>query len=429
MLARLAGAVEGRARALAEARGLNDPAVPLTAASLVDWLGGQPNDSGVRVTEKTAFGMSAVHRSVSLVSHACAGVPLLAYSRTNKLQRVSSPVLDQPCPGMTPFEFWELVYSWLLTWGNFYAFRNMNNLGVVESLVPIPPSRIKVGQSKKIASKTNPFGKIFSVSADDGNGEQPYTPDDIFHVPALGYDGITGVSPLRLGALGIGTALAAERYTARQFAQGVLVAGILQTEQRITTEQADALAERWRAKVSGLARAHDIVALGNGAKFQPISMPNTDAQMIETRKFQVDEVARWFGIPPFMLGSVEKTTSWGTGIEQQKIGFIDFTLDGWLKRVAARVTMDVVPGNAEARHDVRPLTRGDSGTRTAYYTAMRNLGAMNADEIRDAEGMAPLTDGQGQVYITPLNMAPTGTAPPDAPPALATDGSDNDPPD
>jgi HK97 family phage portal protein len=421
ILRQLATAVESRVRAGSEIRGLNDPSVPLTAASLVDWLGGQPNDAGIRVTEQTAYGMSAVHRSVSLVSHACAGVPLIAYSKANKLQPISAPVLDQPCPGMTPFEFWELVYAWLLTWGNFYAFRNMDNRGVVQSLIPIPPSRIKVGQSKRIASSTNPFGKIFSVSADDGNGEQPYTPDDIFHVPALGYDGITGVSPLRLGALGIGTALAAERYTARQFAQGVLVAGILQTEQRITTEQADALAERWRAKVSGLARAHDIVALGNGAKFQPISMPNTDAQMIETRKFQVDEIARWFGIPPFMLGSVEKTTSWGTGIEQQKISFVDFTLDGWLKRVAARVTMDVVPSNAEARHDVRPLTRGDSGTRTAYYTAMRNLGAMNADEIRDAEGMAPLPDGQGQTYITPLNMAPTTPAP-----TAPADGSTDD---
>jgi HK97 family phage portal protein len=414
-----------RLRGGGEMRGLNNPSVPLTAASLVDWLGGQPNDAGIRVTEKTAYGMSAVHRSVSLVSHACAGVPLLAYSKLNKLQLVSSPVLDQPCPGMSPFEFWELVYAWLLTWGNFYAWRNMDNRGVVQSLVPIPSSQIKVGASKLIASATNPIGKFFVVAGEDG-GERVRTIDEIFHIPALGYDGITGVSPLRLGATGIGTALAAERYTARQFAQGVLLSGILQTEQRITTDQADALAERWRAKVSGLARAHDIVALGNGAKFQPISMPNTDAQMIETRKFQVDEVARWFGIPPFMLGSVEKTTSWGTGIEQQKIGFIDFTLDGWLKRVAGRVTMDVVPTNAEARHDVRPLTRGDSATRVAYYTGMSNLGALNADEIRAYESMGPLPDGQGQVYRTPLNMAPS--TPPEEDPASADDGSDNEPP-
>lgn len=403
-----------------ERRGLNDPSVPLTAASLVDWLSGQPNDSGIRVTEKTAYTMSAVYRAVALISGTCAGVPVNGYSRANKLQTIDVPVLSQPCPGMTDFEFWELVYAWLLTWGNFYAFRKMTAAGVVTSLVPIPSSRVKVGQSKKAKSATNPFGKIFSVSADDGNGEQPYTPDEIFHIPALGYDGITGVSPLRLGATGIGTAIAAERYSARQFSQGVLMAGILQTEQRITSEQADALAERWRAKVAGLARAHDIVALGSGAKFQPISMPNTDAQMIETRKFQIDEIARWFGIPNFMLGAVEKTTSWGTGIEQQKIGFVDFTIDGWLKRVAARLTMDVVPGSAFAKHDVRPLTRGDSAQRTTYYTAMRNLGAMNADEIREAEDMPPLPDGKGQEYITPLNMAPTQPA--------ATDGSAQDGP-
>lgn len=430
MVRRLAGLVDQRVRGGGETRGLNDPSVPLTAASLVDWLGGQPNDAGIRVTEKTAWTMTAIYRAVSLISSTCAGVPLNTVKESDGLTPVAVPVLNQPCIGLTRFEFWEMVYAWLLTWGNFYAFRKMDpTTGRVTALNPIPPSQVKVGQSDKAISDTNPFGKVFAVSGINGNsGEVGFGVEEIFHIPALGYDGITGVSPIRLMATGIGTAIAAEKYSARQFAQGQLMGGILQSDQRITNEQADALVERWRAKVGGLARAHDIVALGNGAKFQPITMPNTDAQMIETRRFEVEEVARQFGLPPWLLSAVDKTTAWGAGVEQMKIAMVDFTLDGWLKRVSGRVSLDVCPIDVVANHDVRLLTRGDTAVRMGYYTGMRNIGAMNADEIRALEGMGPLPDGQGQTYLNPLNMAPAAPAPgtPTPPAAPADDGSSDD---
>jgi HK97 family phage portal protein len=398
----LSGLFSGRS----EQRGLNDPVVPLTAASLVDWLSGTVNDSGMRVTEKTALGMPAIYRAVSLISGACAGLPLVAYNKNDRLTQVDLPILDQPCPGLTSFEFWEYAYLSMLTHGNFYAFKNMDARGQVTSIVPIHPSALKVGRNDKAADVNNPTGKLFLYSTPTG-GEKTYTPVEILHIPALGYDGITGVSPIRLMAQGIGTAMAAEKFTAKQFSSGSLMSGILQTDQRLTEDQSEELATRWRSKVAGLARAHDIVVLGSGAKFQPIQFSQADLQMLEVRKFQVVEVARMFGVPPHLLGDVERSTSWGTGIEQQAIGFVTYSLKSWLTRVEQRVSLEVMPGRLFAQYDINNLMRGDSAQRAAYLTAMWNIGALNRDEIRAEEGRPPLPDGKGQEYLTPLNMAPT----------------------
>lgn len=402
-----------------EVRGLNDAVIPLTSASLVDWLTGTVNDSGVKVTEKSAYTMPAVYRSISLISGACAALPLWSYDRAAQLTKVPAPILEQPCVGVTSFEFWEHVYTCLLTWGNFYSWKRPDTLGRLASLVPIPSSSVKVGTHPKMVSPENPTGKLFQISM-DGGGAVTATPNEVFHIPGMGYDGLTGVSPLRLAAQGIGLALSAEKYSAKQFSNGSLMAGILQTEQRITPEQAEELAARWRSKVAGIARAHDIVALGAGATFKPIQFPNTDLQMIENRKFQIVEIARIFGIPPHMIGDVEKSTSWGTGIEQQSIGFVTYTLKSWLTRTEQRLSLDVLPSGQFAKYDLNNLMRGDSTSRSAYYTAMRNLGVLNADEIREEEGRSPLPDGAGQTYLTPLNMAgatppadPTTGGPPD----------------
>jgi len=386
-----------------ETRGLNDPVVPLTASSLVDWLSGTVNDSGMRVTEKTAFGMPAVYRAVSLIAGACAAIPLQGYDEQDRLQKVEAPVLTQPCQGLTPFEFWEFAYTSMMTWGNMYARKILDPRGRV-SLVPLRPESVKVGVSDKARTADNPVGKLFQIAL-AGGGDEVCTPQEVLHIPGIGYDGLTGVSPIRLAAQGIGMALAAEKFSAKQFSSGSLMAGVLQTEQRITPEQADELAARWRSKVAGLARAHDIVALGSGASFQPIQFPNSDIQMIESRKFQVVEIARIFGVPPHMLGDVEKSTSWGTGIEQQAIGFVTYTLKPWLTRVEQRISLEVMPGGQFAKYDLNSLMRGDSVQRAAYYTSMRNMGALNADEIRAEEGLPPLPDGKGQDYLTPLNMS------------------------
>jgi HK97 family phage portal protein len=203
--------------------------------------------------------------------------------------------------------------------------------------------------------------------------------------------------------------MAAEKYGAKLFSSGQLMAGILQSDEKITEAKADELAARWRSKTSGIGRAHDVVVLGSGAKFQPIQMPNSDAQFLESRKFQVIEVARMFGIPPHLLMDVERSTSWGTGIEQQNIGFVTWTMKAELARVEQRVTKELTAAGTEARYKVRDLLRGDAAARATYYQIMRNIEAMSVNEVRDDEDM-PGIGPEGDKYEAPTQLQAVGAA-------------------
>ncbi len=390
---------------LFERRGLNDPTVPLTNTSLVDWLSGQANDSGVRVTEKTAFSNPAVFRAIALLTGTCASLPLLTYTRGTR-DPVAVPLLDEPNPAMTSYEFWELVYLHRYTFGNSYSLKVRDGANRVRELWPLPPGSTKAFAVAK--SDANPAGRLFEV-AKVGGGTDVLSPNEVMHIKGLSLDGVTGMSPIRLHAQGIGMSMAAEKYGAKLFSSGQLMAGILQSDARIDETKADELAARWRAKVSGLQRAHDIVVLGSGAKFQPIAMPNTDAQFLESRKFQVIEVARMFGIPPHLLMDVERSTSWGTGIEQQQIGLVNFTLKADLTRAEQRVTREVTPAGVEAKYKIRDLQRGDAAARSLYYQMMRNTGAFSANDILGEEDL-PGIGAAGDTRLEPMNMQAVGSS-------------------
>lgn len=395
-------------RGLIESRNVQNPAQPLTSAALLDWLGGPKSASGVKVTEAGSLKMPAVWRAVNLLASSTAALPLKTYRRGTH-DEVSIPVMSDPHPDLTGYEIAELRMTHLLLWGNSYAFKVRNGRGQVAEVWPLDPSSVKVGLLPK-AKRTadNPTGKVFQV----GDDLRQFTPHDILHVPGLGYDGITGASPIRLATQAIGLGLAAEEYAAKLYASGSLMSGILQTEQRLEQGQAERLKANWKQKVTGLSNAHDIAVLDSGASFQPVSMPATDAQMIESRRFQVSEIARWFGVPPHMLMDTEKSTSWGTGIEQQSIGFVVYTLRPWLVRIEQRLSREVArpsDPNVYVKHKVEGLLRGDSKSRGEFYNTMRQVGAFNADEIRNLEDLPPIPGGAGQSYLQPLNMAPLGS--------------------
>lgn len=368
------------------------PSGPLTSA--VDALDLLPrHDAGRHVSEKTSLEMAAVWRAVNLIAGSSSALPLKTYD--TERARVPS-VVDDPHPDLTAFELFEAMWFSLLLWGNAYHQKIRDRNGEVVELWPLPASRMQVGRITP--SDDFPGGKIFKLL--DGKGEAHIlSARDVFHIPGPGYDGITGVSPVRLASQGIGLALAAEEYGARLFGSGSLLAGILQTEQRLDQPQAEALKERWSAMTAGLRRSHEIAVLGSGAKFQPITMPNTDAQFLESRKFQVTEVARWFGIPPHMLFDLEKSTSWGTGIEAQSIGFVVYTLRPWLSRVEQRITKELLPAGTYAEFTVEGLLRGDSAARAAFYRTMVEIRAMNPNEVRVRENLEPY-DG-GDVFENP----------------------------
>jgi HK97 family phage portal protein len=166
--------------------------------------------------------------------------------------------------------------------------------------------------------------------------------------------------------------------------------------------------------------------LDSGASFKPITMPNTDAQFLESRQFQVVEVARMFGVPPFLLMSTEKSTSWGTGLEQQAQGWVTFDLaPTWLAPTEQRITKELLPADQYAKYALQGLLRGDSSSRATFYRAMRDIGAFSANDIRALEDMPPIVGPEGDAYLQPTYMAPLGSDPldPDGP---DTEGSSND---
>lgn len=396
------------------AASVNNPSVPLTSATLVDWLtGGDRSHSGKAVTEATSLGMPAVWRAVNLIAGAAASLPLHAYregdvgrERVNSGQAAS--LLSRPHPDMPPFELWETVFAHMLLWGNAYLWIGRDRLGRISELWPIHPARVKVGRTSETGTK------VYSVD----NGEREHTDGTILHLPAFGYDGICGVSPIRVARQGIGLALAAEEYGARLFGNGSLASGILQTDQRLTQDQADALSARWKAKRAGLKGAHETIILDSGAKFQQLTIPPEDAQFLQSRSFQISEVARMFGVPPHMLMDTDKSTSWGTGIEQQSIGFVVYTLRPWLTRVEQRLTRLLRPEAVYARFSVEGLLRGDSAQRAAFYKTMREVGALNGNEIRELEERGPIEGGE--TYWMPLNYGPSTGSTEEVPADAAT---------
>lgn len=383
-------------------RTLENPAVPISSNALSGLLGISPDVTGVTVTEKSSLRFAAVWRGVSVISGIGGATPLHAF-RTGTLERRTVRILENPHPDMTAFEFWRNAYAHRVMWGNSYALKVKNRAGAIVELHPIDPSRVKV--TNVGSSDSNPAGKFFII---DGDLDNPLTRDSIFHIPGMGYDGTCGVSPIRMAATTVGMGLAAEEYGARLFGSGSLMGGILQTEQRLDQASADRLKESWRNKVAGLSKAHEVAILDQGAKFQPVTMPNTDAQFIESRDFQVSEISRWLGLPPFLLMQTNKSTSWGTGLEQQAIGFVKFDLHPqWLKPTEARITKELTGDGIYAKYRLEGLLRGDSAARAAFYNVMRQVGAYSANDIRDLEDLPPVEGGD--TYLEPLNMVPLGT--------------------
>lgn len=380
---------------------IESPAVPLTDVNLVQLMGGgAPVASGATVTPSSSLGVSAVWRAVNLISGTIASLPLHAYrpqgeGRVRVTTGWGAELVEQPHRDLTPFEWWEFATASMLLWGNAYFRMDFSRGGASRWLLPILPDKVKVGRASDGT-------KVYDVAG------EPLTDDAILHLPGFGYDGICGVSPIRAARQGIGLALSSEEYAARLFGSGSLATGLLQTEQRLTPEQADLIQARWAAKRSGLGSAHGTIVLDSGAKFHQLTIPPVDAQFLESRAFQVSEVARIFGVPPHMLMDTEKSTSWGTGIEQQSIGWVVYTLRPWLTRLEQRITKLVRPSKLYVKFRVEGLLRGDSAQRAAFYRAMWSLGALSTNEIRALEDMDPVEGGD--VRYRPLNMGVLGTA-------------------
>jgi HK97 family phage portal protein len=416
---------------------LENPLIPISSSSLVQLLGGEaPSSAGKSVTPRTALGIPAVWRAVNLISTTCAGLPLGTYRngpddvRVKVTTGAAAALIDQPHPDMIPLVLWELVYGSICLYGNGYLRKLRNQLGTITELWWVNPARVKCGRLGDAGSGGYvPVGRHLGDKyylLDGGtDGEHIVYDDTMLHIPGWGYDGVCGVSPIRAAREGLGLALAAEEFGARLFGSGSLATGLLQTDQRVEKADADRLKELWRQGGTGLGSAHDIRVIGSGAKFTQLTIPPEDAQFLETRAFQIEEVARMFGIPPHLLMAVDKQTSWGSGIEQQNLALITYSLQGYLQRVEQSLTKVLRPQALYVRYTLEGLLRGDSAQRAEFYTKMWQLGALSTNDIRRLEDLEPVEGGD--VRYRPLNFGVLGEQTPNpALPATADDAENAD---
>jgi HK97 family phage portal protein len=231
---------------------------------------------------------------------------------------------------------------------------------------------------------------------------------EVMHIRRYSLPGcLNGISPIEQARQGIGLGLAAERYGARYFGDSANPSSVLESDQNMDDDEVTRVQRNWIASHGG--RRHPAIMSG-GLKWRPISISPNESQFLETRKFQRGEIASLFRVPPHMIGDTEKSTSWGTGIEQQSIGFVTYTLGPWLRCIEGAFT-NLLPKGQFFRFNVDALLRGDIKSRYEAYSQARNAGWLNVDEIRELEDREPVPGGAGQDFLQPLNFGPLGSDP------------------
>ena len=369
--------------------------------------------SGKRVNERSAMQMTAVYSCVRILSEAVAGLPLHLYQYTDKSSKekaVDNPLYfllhDEPNTEMTSFVFRETLMTHLLLWGNAYSQIIRNGKGEVMGLYPLMPDRMTVNRDEK--------GRLYyeyMVSSEDAktlkDGTVRLSPYDVLHIPGLGFDGLVGYSPIAMAKNAIGLAIAAEEYGSKFYANGATPSGIL--EYPGTVKEPDKVRESWNAGFGGSSNAHKIAVLEEGMKYTPISISPNEAQFLETRKFQINEIARIFRVPPHMVGDLEKSSF--SNIEQQSLEFVKYTLEPWLVRWEQAMQRALIPQDDKSKYfikfNVDGLLRGDYQSRMQGYATARQNGWMSANDIRELENLdrIPAEDG-GDLYLINGNMMP-----------------------
>ena len=386
-----------------------------TAGSTYSFLMGS-SASGKIVTERSAMQMTTVYSCVRILAEAIAGLPLHLYRYTGdggKEKAIQHPLYallhDEPNPEMSSFVFRETLMTHLLLWGNAYAQIIRNGKGEVIALYPLMPNKMTVDRDNN--------GRLFycyqrsNDEALQDTGKVILKPSDVLHVPGLGFDGLVGYSPIAMAKNAIGLAMATEEYGAKFFANGAAPSGVL--EHPGTIKDPGRVREAWMSQFGGSSNSGKIAVLEEGMKYTPISISPEQAQFLETRKFQINEIARIFRVPPHMVGDLEKSSF--SNIEQQSLEFVKYTLDPWVVRWEQSIMRTLLNPDEKAEYfvkfNVEGLLRGDYASRMNGYATARQNGWMSANDIRELENLdrIPAEEG-GDLYLVNGNMLPLTSA-------------------
>lgn len=379
------------------------------------YMGG--SSAGKNVNERSAMQMTAVYSCVRILAEAVAGLPLHLYrykENGGKERAIDNNLYhllhDEPNKEMSSFIFRETLMTHLLLWGNAYAQIIRNGKGEVVALYPLMPNKMQVDRDEN-----GELYYIYTRSSDEAKTMEGVTvcltPRDVLHIPGLGFDGLVGYSPIAMAKNAIGLAIATEEYGAKFFANGAAPSGVL--EHPGTIKDPSRLRENWNSTFGGSANSGKVAVLEEGMKYTPISISPEQAQFLETRKFQIDEIARIFRVPPHMVGDLEKSSF--SNIEQQSLEFVKYTLDPWVIRWEQSLSRALLNEDEKRKYffkfNLEGLLRGDYESRMSGYAVARQNGWMSANDIRELENMdkIPAEDG-GDLYLINGNMLPLNKA-------------------
>lgn len=372
--------------------------------------------SGKPVNERTAMQTTAVYACVRILAEAVASLPLHVYEYQDdggKKLVHDHPLYyllhDEPNPEMTSFVFRETLMSHLLIWGNAYAQIIRDGAGRVLGLYPLLPDKMEVQRDDK-----GNIYYVYSRNSDENPMFKEYgniklKAEDVFHIPGLGFDGLIGYSPIAMAKNAVGMTLACEEYGASFFANGANPGGVL--EHPGVLKDPSKVRESWNSVYRGVSNAHKIAVLEEGMKYQQIGIPPEEAQFLETRKFQINEIARLYRIPPHMVGDLDKSSF--SNIEQQSLEFVKYTLDPWVIRWEQSLQRSLLLPGEKGKYfiklNVDGLLRGDYQSRMNGYAVGRQNGWFSANDIREMENMNPIPDEEGgNLYL--INGAMTKLA-------------------
>jgi len=375
------------------------------------------SNSGAYVNERTALETSAVYSCVRVISEAIACLPLHVYEYAGEGTSIARNhelydlLHNEPNPEMSSFVFRQTLMSHLLLYGNAYAQIIRDAGGRIQALYPLFPDKMDVNRAENGQLYYTYWRSADEKHKGDKTGGVILHKDEVLHIPGLSFDGLVGYAPIALAKNPIGLAIAAEEYGASFFSNNASPGGLL--EHPGTLDNKQKIRETWEALYGGSTQHHGIAVLEEGMKFTPITIPPDQAQFLETRKFQLNEIARIFRIPPHMIGDLDKSSF--ANIEQQSLDFVKNTLEPWVVLWEQEMQRTLFTKEERKRYFIKfnmdGLLRGDYETRMKGYSMGFQSGYYSINDIRKLENMNPIEDGDTHFIngnMLPLHLAVKG---------------------
>jgi HK97 family phage portal protein len=369
--------------------------------------------SGVNVTPALAMQVASVYACVRLIAGAIASMPLPIYKRTQDgRERVEHDywwlLNEQPCPAFTAHSYWEFQLWQMLLRGRGISFlyRGPNQAGPIQQIIPLKRELVTVYRH---GARKERLG--YRIRDAEGAGYFDADQDDILDFPNAGFDGLEAPSVIGLAARqAIGIAYKADEFSGKFYGSGAHVQYAVTSDKKITPEQQESFREAFvQTYGSGQGPSGRPLMLTEGLKIEQLSMTAVDAQLLESRKFQKGDIATAFGVPPHMIGDTEKSSSWGTGIEQMGIGFVQYTLMPHLSRIKDELNRKLWPRSMRlfTEHNTDALMQGDSKAQAEYFAKALGgpgtQGWMYVNEVRKILNLPPIEGGDKLIFSGSIN--------------------------